>query len=39
VIFGEKITRTEITPLSSKILKQLLEQEAVPLLEKYAKLI
>lgn len=39
VIFGEKITRTEITPLSSKLLKKLLEQESIPIIEKYTTLI
>lgn len=35
IIFWEKITRTEINPLSSKLLKKLLEQEATPIIEKY----
>lgn len=39
VIFGEKITRTDITPLATKLLKQLLEQESIPLLDKYSGLI
>ncbi len=39
VIFGEKITRTEITPLSSKLLKHLLEQESIPIVEKYTNLV
>ncbi len=39
IIFGEKITRTEINPTHWKILKTFLENESIPLLEKYCSML